>query len=249
MLKKRVVKIGGGYLEDAGWLEQFGRVMARYGPAVIVHGGGHAITARQVALGLPVVRHNGIRTTTPELAAVVREVLCGPVRDRIVTSLRESGLDPVGISGCDGFLEVDLVDEAGLGMVGRVIDVDVDELEVLLGRGKVPVLAPVSLDARGRLVNVNADDAAAAVATHLQADELVLVTDVAGVLAQGSPLPHVTAADIDALVASGAVSDGMVAKLDAIQRARVVSRIGDLGMLGGTHPGTCYVPAGAPAAA
>jgi acetylglutamate kinase len=249
VLKRRVVKIGGGYLEDERWLVGFGRAMREYGPAVIVHGGGHAITARQREAGIPVVRTNGIRTTTPELASLVREVLCGTVRTRIVGALRSAGLDPVGVAGTDGFLGVDLVDEPALGMVGRVVTVDVAELTVLLRRGKTPVLAPVSLDGRGRLVNVNADEAAAAVAAHLGAEELVLVTDVEGVLAKGHPLPHVTDADVDALLESGVVADRMAAKLDAVRRARVPARIGDLDMLRGAQAGTRFIPGSRPVAA
>lgn len=249
MLSRRVVKIGGGYLEDGEWLGAFGRAMQSYGPTVIVHGGGHAITARQTALGLPIVRKDGIRTTTPALANVVREVLCGPVRDRIVQALQAHGHDPVGVAGTDGFLQVELVDEATLGMVGCVVGVDVAELETLLRKGKTPVLAPVSLDHRGRIVNVNADEAAAVVAAHLRAVELVFVTDVAGVLAEGAPLPQVNESDIDALVSSGAVLGGMVAKLDAIRRAGVVARIGDLDMLRGVQPGTRFIPAWRPVVA
>lgn len=241
-MSTRVVKIGGGYLEDDRWLADFGRAMREYGPAVIVHGGGHAITARQNELGIPVERRHGIRLTTPALAAVVRDVLCGTVRNRIVRALQASALDPIGVSGTDGFLSVELVDEDRLGLVGRVVDVDVVELNTLVERDKVPVLAPVSLDRRGRLVNVNADEAAAAVAAHLGAEELLLVTDVAGVLADGAALAEVNEADIDELVASGVVADGMVAKLEAIQRAGVPARIGDLRMLLGSHPGTRFVP-------
>ncbi len=167
-------------------------------------------------------------------------VLCGPVRDAILGPLTEAGLDPVGIAGLDGFLEVQLVDEAVWGRVGTVTGVDTAELRALLGGRKTPVLAPISLGPDGRLVNVNADAAASAVAAALSARQLTFVTDVPGVLdAGGRLLPRLSYGDIHALIETGVVTGGMVAKLRAAEAAAVRTvRIGDLDVLRSAGAGT-----------
>jgi acetylglutamate kinase len=238
----RVVKVGGAYLTDPGWLKRFGRAMASYGPAVIVHGGGTAISARQLELGIPVTKRDGIRYTSPELAEVVQEVLCGPVRDGILVALENAGVRPVGVAGLDGFLEVELIDPERMGAVGQVVSVDNSALEALIEAGQTPVLAPVSRGADGQLVNVNADVAASAVAHSLQADELVLISDVEGVTRRGSVLSTLCSAEIDHMISTGEIRDGMVAKLAAARSSGVPARIGDLNCLHAHLSGTMILP-------
>lgn len=239
MLGVRVIKVGGGELEDALWLDRFAAGVKQARPAVIVHGGGHRISAWQERLGIPVEKVDGIRVTTPETAELAQMVLCGPVRATIVRALCAQGVDAVGVAGADGCLMVELIDSSRLGRVGRVVDVNRALLFRLLDSGFTPVIAPASVGSDGLAVNVNADDAAAAVARALDAAELLFVSDVPGVMRDGQTIPSVSATELPQLIAAGVVRDGMVAKLKAAAQAgRARTRIGDLSMLTDPRGGT-----------
>ena len=252
MLSPRVVKLGGNELDRPGWLASCARALVRLGPVVVVHGGGRAISALCRRLGLSVEQRDGLRVTTPEVAEVVELVLGGPVNRQVVAALRAAGLDAVGLSGVDGGL---LVARAvgGLGMVGEIAQVRAGLLESFLLAGLTPVIAPMAPPAAadgGPPLNVNADAAAAAIAGALHAAELLLVSDVAGVEVDGVLRPTLDAGDVEALIDSGAATDGMAAKLRAATAAlragaRAV-RIGDLRLLEDSGAGTRLV-AGAPA--
>jgi acetylglutamate kinase len=245
-----VIKVGGAELDDPAWLEGLAAGVRAARPVVVVHGGGRRISAWQERLGLRVAKVEGIRVTTPEVADLAQMVLCGPVQSDIVRTLRSQGVDAVGLAGADGYFNVDLVDSARLGRVGRVTRVDVESLRRLLASGFTPVLAPSSVDARGEAVNVNADEAAAAVARALGAIELLFVSDVPGVLREGRPLAFVSTEAVSDLIAQGVVADGMVAKLLAAQRAGVGRvRIGDLGLLTSPDCGTLIATSSVEAAA
>lgn len=239
MLGVRVIKVGGGKLEDARWLDRFAAGVKQARPVVVVHGGGHRISAWQKRLGIPVEKVDGIRVTTPETAELAQMVLCGPVRATIVRALRAHGVDAVGVAGGDGSLKVELIDPETLGRVGRVVEANRALLLRLLDAGFTPVLAPSSVGPDGLAVNVNADAAAAAVARALDAAELLFVSDVPGVMRDGQTIPSVAAADLPQLIAAGVVRDGMVAKLKAAgQAGRARTRIGDLSMLTDPRGGT-----------
>lgn len=228
----RVIKVGGGEIEVAAWLDRFAIGVKQVQPAVIVHGGGRRISAWQERLGVPVEMRDGIRVTSPEVAELVQMVLCGPIRTAIVRALRSRGVDAVGVAGGDGCFTVELEDPERLGRVGRVTGVDRDFLLRLWERGLTPVLAPVSVGSDGSAVNVNADDAAVAVANALDAAELLFVSDVPGVMRAGERLASVSRADLDDLIARGVVGGGMIAKLKAaVAASRTPTRIGDVGML------------------
>lgn len=242
----RVIKVGGGEIEDPAWLDRFAAGVAQARPAVIVHGGGRRISAWQERLGLPVVMRDGIRVTTPEVAELVQMVLCGPIRTALVRALRSQGVDAVGVAGGDGCLTVELQDPDRLGQVGRVTSVDRAFLSRLLERGITPVLAPVSVSPDGMAVNVNADDAAAAVANGLDAAELLFVSDIPGVMCGTERLAAVTRADLDDLIERGVVHGGMVAKLKAALAAgHGPTRIGDVSMLTDPSRGTVIAAVGA----
>ena len=253
MLISRVVKLGGNELDRPGWLASCARALARLDPVVVVHGGGRAISALCRRLGLGVEQRDGLRVTTPEVAEVVELVLGGPVNRQVVAELRAAGLDAVGLSGVDGGLLVARPAAGGLGMVGEIAHVRVGLLESFLLAGLTPVIAPMAPAPGGDAgppLNVNADAAAAAIAGALHAAELLLVSDVAGVEVDGVLRPTLEAGDVEALIGSGAATDGMAAKLRAATAAlragaRAV-RIGDLRLLEDSGAGTRLV-AGAPA--
>ncbi len=235
----RVIKIGGGELEDAPWLESFGLAVKAALPAVIVHGGGRKISRWQERLGIPVEMRDGVRVTSLEVAELAQMVLCGPIRSKLLRALKRHGVEAVGLSGADGCFEVELVDPERLGRVGRVTRVDRGALLRLVGAGFTPVVAPSSTGPDGLPVNVNADEAAAAVARALGAEELIFVSDVPGVMREGRPVGTLGAAEFRELVSAGVIRGGMVAKLSAALASgcrRI--RIGDLASLSEPARGT-----------
>lgn len=238
----RVVKLGGNELDRPGWLADAAAALAAAGPVVVVHGGGAAVTALSERLGLPVEKRDGLRVTTPAVADVVEMVLSGPINRRVVTALRAAGVDAVGLSGADGGLLAAIQAPGGLGQVGRVTNVRAGLLHSLLLAGLTPVVAPVVPASDGSVWNVNADDAAAAVAGALRAAELLQVSDVPGVLVDGVVSPALSEGEIEGLIARGVVSGGMAAKLRAAATALALGaravRVGGLAMLQDAAAGT-----------
>ena len=245
MLSTRVVKLGGNELDRPDWLAACARALVRLDPVVVVHGGGRAVSALSRRLGLPVEKRDGRRVTTPEVAEVVELVMAGPVNRQVVTALRAAGLDAVGLSGVDGGLLAAQPAPGGLGHVGEIAGVRVALLESFLLAGLTPVIAPMAphvSGAAGPPLNVNADDAAAAIAAALGAAELLLVSDVPGVEVDGAVRPALEAGDVETLIELGVAADGMAAKLRAATAAlrggaRAV-RIGDLRLLDDARAGT-----------
>lgn len=244
MLSVRVVKIGGNELDRPAWVAACARALAAGGPVVVVHGGGQIVSGWSRRLGLPVEKRDGLRVTTPEVAAVVEMVLGGPVNRLLVAALRAAGLDALGLSGVDGGLLTARPIAGGFGHVGEIAHVRASLLESLLLAGLTPVVAPIAPAAGGAGVplNVNADHAAAAVAVALRAAELLFVSDVPGVTIAGVPQPALAVSEIESLIESGVAANGMAAKLRAAAHAagagvRAV-RIGDLEMLERATAGT-----------
>ena len=221
MLNVRVVKIGGNELDRPEWLAACARAIAAAGPVVVVHGGGRAVSALSQRLDLPVQKRGGKRVTSREVAEVVEMVLAGPVNRAVVAALRSAGLDAVGLSGVDGaLLTAEPLDDsdAELGHVGRITEVRAALLHSLLLAGLTPVIAPMAPDVAGDLpFNVNADDAAAAVARAMGAYKIVFLTDVTGWLSDASDpesvISQATAHEVEAALAG--VAGGMRPKLQA----------------------------------
>lgn len=243
MLTVRVIKIGGNELDRPTWVADCARALQRAGPIVVVHGGGRAVSEWSQRLGLPVEKRDGMRVTTPEIAELVEMVLSGPINRVVVSALRAAGLDAIGLSGVDGGLLTARV-RADLGEVGEIVSVRGSLLQSLLLAGLTPVVAPVapSLTAPTRPLNVNADQAAAAIAAALDAQELLFVSDVPGVTIDGVSQPTLAAAEIEPMIETGVASGGMAAKLRAaglaLQAGVRAVRIGDLDMLEHATAGT-----------
>lgn len=245
MLSVRVVKLGGNELDRPAWLEACARALVPFDPVVVVHGGGHAVSTWSQRLGLPVERRGGLRVTTPEIAEVVELVLGGPVNRRVVAALRAAGVDAVGLSGVDGGLLTARPGAADLGHVGEIAQVRAALLESFLLAGLTPVIAPMAPEAGDGAApprNVNADDAAAAIAGALRATELLLVSDVPGVQVDGLVQPVLDGGDVESLIDTGAAADGMATKLraatEALRAGARAVRIGDLGLLTDPRAGT-----------
>jgi len=221
---------------------------------VVVHGGGRAISDLSTRLGLPVEQRDGLRVTDTAVAAAVEMALGGPVNRQVVAALRRAGVDALGLSGVDGGLLAAEPLDAALGHVGRIVSVRASLLESLLLAGLTPVIAPMAPGPAPHEapLNVNADDAAAAVAGALRAAELLFVSDVPGVRVAGAPRPALHLAEVAGLVAEGTVTHGMVAKLRAAEAALAAGaravRIGGLEMLHSATAGTRIVASRARAA-
>lgn len=264
---RRVIKIGGRVQRDpslagaiaAAWRESPGALC-------VVHGGGDEVTALQRTLGREPTFRGGRRVTTAHDIEALRMVLSGSANKRLVAALGAEGLLAVGISGEDGALiGARPTGAAEMGHVGDPVHINAALLEHLLAGGYLPVISPLARNVMARSIgfagagaseerspapdaditgalNVNGDDAAAAIAIAIGAEELLLVSDVPGVLAGGSPVRELTIAGAQDLIATGQATGGMAAKLEAALRAidRGIShvRIGDLAAIADSGRGT-----------
>lgn len=221
----RVVKIGGRAQSDPGLA---GTIRAAWeatpSALCIVHGGGDEITAMQNALGREAVFVGGRRVTSGADLELLRMVLSGVVNKRLVNSFVTEGVPAVGISGEDsGLIGAEIIDSATLGFAGRPTRISPRIIQTLLRAGFLPVISPVAYDASsgtGGTLNVNGDDAAAAIAVSLGADELVFVVDVRGVEDDsGMVLSGIHTEFARELIAQGVAAGGMAAKLESAQAA------------------------------
>ncbi len=222
--KTVVIKYGGAAMIDAALKEEFARdvVLLKYvgmNP-VIVHGGGPEITSYMERLNLPVEFVDGLRVSNPETVEVAKMVLVGKVNKDIVLLINRHGQPAIGLCGDDGLLfrAARKVAPSGqdIGFVGGIERVDVDVL-VHVAQDYIPVVASVGADIEGNSYNINADEAAGAVARALGAYKLMFLTDVPGWLRDpADPGSVVSEADVDAVQESLAgVAGGMRPKLQA----------------------------------
>jgi acetylglutamate kinase len=216
----RVLKIGGRAQADPELASAI-RAATTSDHIVVVHGGGDEVSSLQRRLGLTPKFSGGRRVTTREDLELVQMVLSGSANKRLVASLVSEDVRAVGISGeDDGLLRARATTRETLGEVGAPTRVDARLLELLMGNDIVPVISPLARDeVTGLPLNVNGDDAAAAIAVAVSADELVLVADVPGVVADGIVLPDLDVEQAVALIDNGTARDGMAAKLQAARRA------------------------------
>lgn len=221
----RVVKIGGRAQANpdlaasihAAWNETPNALC-------IVHGGGDDITAMQQALGRKPLFIGGRRVTSQADLELLRMVLSGVVNKKLVNSLIAAGLSAVGISGEDAALiGAEIIDSATLGFAGNPVRIEPRIIRTLLAGGFLPIISPVGYNlssGTGGMLNVNGDDAAAAIAIALEAEELILVADVEGVGDEnGVVFPNIHVDFARDLVAQGIAAGGMVAKLESAEAA------------------------------
>lgn len=220
----RVIKIGGRPQADPSLASLVAESWdAISGAMVLVHGGGTEVTTLQTAFGVSAQFVDGRRVTTAQDVELVRMALSGSANKRLVASLVREGVRAIGISGEDGSLiAATPVDAAKLGHVGTPQQVNCSLLQHLLDGGYLPVVSPVSRNIGhelGPALNVNADDAAAAIAVAIEADELLIVSDVPGVLVDDEPLASLGVAEAKGLMNDGLATGGMRAKLQAATAA------------------------------
>lgn len=229
-----MVKFGGssigGMEQIDAFAKQISELRERGLTPIVLHGGGPEITDEMKRCGMPVKKVAGLRITDDVTLQIAKSVL-SRINDRVVVSLRNAGLRAIGVAGSeadtlvarkmdpimvDGPNGKELVD---LGYVGEVVKVDPRLVNSLCDKGFVPVIYSICADGSGMLMNVNADTAAAALAAGAGAKDMVLVTEVPGVLRVfedlGSTIPEIRESDLGPLTSSGILKDGMIPKVEA----------------------------------
>ncbi|NNL87221.1 MAG: acetylglutamate kinase [Myxococcales bacterium] len=201
---------------------------------VIVHGGGPQIGEALARSGKKSEFVDGLRVTDDATMDVVEMVLGGKVNREIVDLVNRGGGRAIGLTGSDGeMLRVRRKTQNGrdIGRVGEVVSVDPRPIDAVTGSGFIPVVAPIGIDEHGVTHNINADEAAGAVARALHAEKLVLLTDVEGVLdAEGRRISRLSKAEVQKAIAEGTIQGGMIPKvqccLDAVsggaKRAHII---------------------------
>ncbi|MDV9195585.1 acetylglutamate kinase [Streptomyces sp. Wh19] len=266
-----VVKFGGNAMVDAELQRAFARDVVELWHTglrpVVVHGGGPQISSMLDRLGLETRFEAGLRVTTPETMEVVRMVLSGRVQRELVGHINTHGPYAVGMTGEDAHTMTAVRRPAwvdgravDIGLVGEVVDVNPGMVGTLLEQGHIPVVSPVARGEDGEVYNVNADLAASALAVALDAERLVMLTDVAGLYADWphntEVIEQLTADALDGLLPG--LAGGMLPKMEGclravrggVRKAQVLDgRVPHAvlhGVLGESGPGTTVVPGDGP---
>ncbi len=185
---------------------------------VLVHGGGPEISQTMEKLGKEAVFVDGLRVTDKETVDIVQMVLAGKVNKSLVNLIQMKGGHAVGLSGIDGgIIEAKMKNEA-LGYVGQITKIRTQPITDLLEKNYIPVISTVASDRQGNTYNINGDTAAAYIAGALEAERLIMMTDIAGILRDkddpSTLIPHVTVTEAKTLYDQGIVSGGMIPKVD-----------------------------------
>jgi acetylglutamate kinase len=225
--KTVVIKYGGHAMTDDRLKQAFARdiVLLKYVGIhpVVVHGGGPQIDRMLSDLKISTTFVRGMRVTDPATMKVVEMVLAGQINGEIVSMIQLAGGNAVGLSGKDGSLIVARragTDNGDLGQVGEVLGVNPELVRALQAQDFIPVIAPVAASTEGESLNVNADLAAGEIAEALEAEKLLLLTDVQGIKgADGELIRTLSTAEARQLIADGVVSAGMIPKVECCLEA------------------------------
>ncbi len=235
--KTFVVKYGGNAMTDKALKQSFARnivLMKACGiNPIIVHGGGPQIGELLSKLNIESRFVNGLRVTDSDTMDVVEMVLGGSVNKEIVNLLNQQGGKAIGISGKDGQLimakkiqtsavskETQATEIIDIGHVGAVEHINTDILNLLTQADFIPVIAPIGVDKNGQSLNINADIVAGKIATVLNAEKLMLLTNVSGLLDKsGKVLTGLSTEQVDALIADGTIYGGMLPKIECALNA------------------------------
>ena len=185
---------------------------------VLIHGGGPEISDTMKRLGKEAKFVDGLRVTDKETVDIVQMVLAGKINKTLVNLIQMKGGHAVGLSGIDGgIIEAAMKDEA-LGYVGTITKIRPQPINDLLEKNYIPVISTVASDRLGNTYNVNGDTAAARIAGALNAERLIMMTDIAGILMDkddpSTLIPHITVEEARKLYDSGVISGGMIPKVD-----------------------------------
>ena len=185
---------------------------------VLVHGGGPEISQTMEKFGKEAKFVNGLRVTDKETVDIVQMVLAGKINKTLVNLIQMKGGHAMGLSGIDGgIIEATMKDES-LGYVGKITKIRPQPIEALLEKNYIPVISTVASDHQGNTYNINGDTAAARIAGALNAERLIMMTDIAGILMDkddpSTLIPHITVEEAKKLYDSGVISGGMIPKVD-----------------------------------
>ena len=190
---------------------------------VLVHGGGPEINELMDKMGKKPEFVNGLRVTDKETMDIVQMVLAGKINKTLVNLLEMKGGKAVGLSGMDGRLLQCCVKDKRLGFVGEIQKVHINPVTDLLDNGYIPVISTVGCDNSGNAYNINGDTAAAYIAGALGAKNLIMMTDIAGVLRDRNDpstlIPEISLDDLPGLYESGVISGGMIPKVECCATA------------------------------
>ena len=225
-----LVKFGGHAMGEAETIRSFADDMVLLNQVgacpVVVHGGGPQIGDMLKKLNIQSEFVNGLRVTDADTVSVVEMVLCGAINKSIVGALQAAGGRAVGLSGKDSNLITahklgqakggsNIEDHVDLGFVGEPGRIDTSVLDALIAGGMTPVIAPVASGEDGATYNINADTAAGAIASAMNATRLLMLTDVSGVLNKdGEHIQKLTLSGARALIADGTINGGMIPKVE-----------------------------------
>ncbi len=222
--KTVIIKYGGSAMKNAELKKTFVEDIAFMNlvgiNVIIVHGGGHSINKMLKKRSIEPEFFNGLRVTDEETMEVVEMVLAGNVNKGIVNDIQLQGVDALGLSGKDGnLLEVKkkILDGKDLGFVGEVINVKISLLNEIVNNSIIPVIAPIGKDNLGNTYNINADDVASAISKALNAEKLVFLTDVSGVLTNmNDHTTLISEMNVDqalSYIEDGIITNGMIPKV------------------------------------
>ncbi|MEF9675836.1 acetylglutamate kinase [Pectobacterium aroidearum] len=234
MMNPLIIKLGGVLLDSEEALERLFTALVAYRqehqrPLVIVHGGGCLVDDLMKKLSLPVVKKNGLRVTPADQIDIITGALAGSANKTLLSWAKKHDINAVGLClGDGGSTTVTQLDEA-LGFVGKAEAGSPALLNTLLSAGYLPVVSSIGITAQGDLMNVNADQAATALAQTLGAD-LILLSDVSGILdGKGQRIAEMTSEKAEQLIAQGIITDGMIVKVNAaLDAARALGRPVDI---------------------
>ena len=185
---------------------------------VLVHGGGPEINELMARLGKKAEFVDGLRVTDKETVDIVQMVLAGKVNKTLVNLLEMKGGKAMGISGMDGMLIESKIKDERLGYVGEITNIHIQPVHDLLEKGYIPVISTIGCDKEGNAYNINGDTAAAYVAGALEAERLIMMTDIAGILRDkddpSTLIPDITVSEAHKLYDEGVISGGMIPKVD-----------------------------------
>ncbi|MDT2018454.1 MAG: acetylglutamate kinase [Planktomarina sp.] len=240
-----VIKFGGHAMGSDEAMETFARdivLMQQVGVnPVIVHGGGPMINEMLDRLNIKSDFFNGKRVTDEPTMEVVEMVLSGRVNKRIVQAINKQGGQAVGLSGKDAKLITCDQEDPKLGLVGTPRNINPTLLNHLFDADMIPVIAPLGSGDNGETFNINGDTAAGSIAAALNADRLLLLTDVSGVKnTDGETLTELTPKDIKDLIASGEISGGMIPKTETALNA-IEGGVRAVVILDGRAPNACLL--------
>lgn len=229
-----IIKLGGVLLDSDEALERLFTALVNYRqlherPLVIVHGGGCLVDELMKKLALPVEKINGLRVTPADQIDIITGALAGTANKTLLAWAKKHGINGVGLSLGDGdSVTVTQLDEA-LGHVGLAKPGSPKLIHTLLENGFLPIVSSIGVTKEGALMNVNADQAATALAATLGAD-LILLSDVSGILdGKGQRIAEMTAAKAEQLIEQGIITDGMIVKVNAaLDAARTLGRPVDI---------------------